>query len=171
MNENGGNDLLDADGAADENGFEVAVIGMAGRFPGAANVNQFWENLCNGVESISFYTDDEVLASGVDPHLLRNPDFVPALGLLQGTEMFDAAFFRYSPREAETMAPQPRVMLECAYEALQHAGMTSGDIEGVVLVGGSPRIPLVQEAVAKYFFKVPKFEIDDLNSLESILKN
>ena len=56
MNENGGNDLLDADGAADENGFEVAVIGMAGRFPGAANVNQFWENLCNDVESISTFT-------------------------------------------------------------------------------------------------------------------
>jgi acyl transferase domain-containing protein len=132
MNENGGNDMLDADGAADENGFEVAVIGMAGRFPGATNVNQFWENLCNGVESISTFTDDEVLASGLDPDLLRHPDFVPALGLLEGIEMFDAAFFKYSPREAKTMAPQHRVMLECAYEALQHAGYDAQRYAGAI---------------------------------------
>ncbi len=114
--------LYDAEIEADLNGFEIAVIGMSGRFPGASNIDIFWDNLRNGIESISTFTDDELLNVGVAPNLLRSPDYVKAGGVLDGIDMFDASFFKYSPREAKTMDPQHRLFLESAYEALQHAG-------------------------------------------------
>ncbi|MEH1791679.1 beta-ketoacyl synthase N-terminal-like domain-containing protein [Nostoc sp.] len=100
----------------------VAIVGMSGRFPGAKNVDQLWQNLCNGVESISFFTDNELVASGVDPALLNDPQYVKAGAVLQDIEMFDASFFGFSPREAEIMDPQQRLFLECAWEALENAG-------------------------------------------------
>lgn len=100
----------------------IAVIGMAGRFPGAKNVTQFWQNLCNGVESISFFSDQDLVAQGVDPTWLHDPQYVKAGFVLEDIEMFDASFFGYSPREAEILDPQQRVILECAWEALENAG-------------------------------------------------
>ncbi|MGV0103002.1 Carrier domain-containing protein [Nostoc sp. DSM 114160] len=100
----------------------VAIIGMSGRFPGAKNVNQLWQNLCNGVESISFFSDRELVASGVDPASLNDPQYVKAGAVLQDIEMFDASFFGFSPREAEIIDPQQRLFLECAWEALENAG-------------------------------------------------
>ena len=104
----------------------IAVIGMVGRFPGAKNVNEFWQNLCDGRESISFYTDEEVAAAGVDPAWLRDPNYVKAGAVLSDIEMFDASFFDISPREAEVMDPQHRLFLECAWEALENAGYNPG---------------------------------------------
>ncbi|MGF1537807.1 MAG: SDR family NAD(P)-dependent oxidoreductase [Elainellaceae cyanobacterium] len=101
---------------------DIAVIGMAGRFPGAANLETFWQNLCGGVESISRFTDTEMQAAGIDPALLQNPSYVNASPTLEGVEYFDAPFFGYSPKEAELMDPQQRLMLECAWEALETAG-------------------------------------------------
>lgn len=106
-------------------GLEIAVIGLAGRFPGAGNVEQFWQNLRDGVESITFFSDEELLAAGVNPALLKNPNFVKARGVLEDAELFDASFFGYNPREAEIMDPQQRVFLECAWEALENAGYDS----------------------------------------------
>jgi acyl transferase domain-containing protein len=100
----------------------IAIIGMAGRFPGAKSVAQFWQNLCNGVESISYFNDEELLASGVEPACLRDRNYVKAGFVLEDIEMFDAAFFGFSPREAEILDPQQRVFLECAWEALENAG-------------------------------------------------
>ncbi len=100
----------------------IAVIGMAGRFPGANGVEEFWENLREGVESVSFFTDEELIAAGVDHALLSRPDYVKAGVVLEGVEQFDASFFGYSPREAEVMDPQHRLFLECAWEALERAG-------------------------------------------------
>ncbi|HEX3554403.1 MAG TPA: beta-ketoacyl synthase N-terminal-like domain-containing protein [Thermoanaerobaculia bacterium] len=100
----------------------VAIIGMAGRFPGAASLERFWENLRDGVESIAFFTGEELLAAGVDPALLADPAYVRARGVLDGVEDFDAAFFGFTPREAEVMDPQHRILLECAWEALEDAG-------------------------------------------------
>jgi acyl transferase domain-containing protein/acyl carrier protein len=100
----------------------VAIIGMSGRFPGAKNVDQLWQNLCNGVESISFFSDRELVASGVDPASLNDPQYVKAGAVLQDIEMFDASFFGFSPREAEIIDPQQRLFLECAWEALENAG-------------------------------------------------
>ncbi len=103
-------------------GLEIAVIGMAGRFPGAASIAAYWENLRNAVESIARFDDATLQAAGVDPALLANPRYVKAGAVLGDIEYFDAAFFGYNPREAEMMDPQQRFFLECAWEALEHAG-------------------------------------------------
>ncbi|MCY1021701.1 beta-ketoacyl synthase N-terminal-like domain-containing protein [Pyxidicoccus sp. MSG2] len=101
---------------------EVAVIGMAGRFPGAPDIATFWRNLRAGVESISFFSEDDARAAGVPESLLSHPDYVKAFGVLEGAEDFDAHFFGYNPREAETLDPQQRLFLECAWEALENGG-------------------------------------------------
>ena len=100
----------------------IAVIGMAGRFPGARNIDELWRNLCEGVESISFFSDQELLEAGVDPALLDMPNYIRARGALGDAELFDAAFFGHSPRVAELMDPQHRLFLECAWAALENAG-------------------------------------------------
>lgn len=100
----------------------IAVVGLAGRWPGARNVTQFWENLRNGVESISSLTDDQLDAAGVDPALRANLAYVKRRPLLDDIAMFDAAFFGYTPAEAARMDPQHRLFLETAWEALEHAG-------------------------------------------------
>ena len=110
----------------------IAVIGMAGRFPGAGNVEEFWRNLCDGVESISFFTDREMVDAGVDPARVRNPDFVNARAVLKDIELFDAAFFRITPRDAELTDPQQRLFLECAWEALENAGYNSEKFDGLI---------------------------------------
>jgi len=104
----------------------IAIVGMAGRMPGAENLQRYWQNLRDGVESIAFWSDEELAAAGVDPALLRSPRYVRARGVLQGAELFDAAFFGLSPREAEIMDPQHRVFLETAWEALENAGYAPG---------------------------------------------
>src|SRR5437667_11575120 len=87
----------------------VAIIGLAGRFPGAGSVEQFWQNIAAGVRSIRHFSDGELLAAGVDPALLQQPNYVKAGALIEDVEHFDAAFFGYPPREAEIMDPQHRL--------------------------------------------------------------
>jgi amino acid adenylation domain-containing protein len=101
---------------------EVAVIGIALRFPGADSPEKYWENLRNGVESISFFSDEDVLAAGGSRELLNMPNFVKAEAYVDNIDLFDAGFFGYSPKEAESMDPQLRFMLECSWEALERAG-------------------------------------------------
>ncbi|HSF39387.1 MAG TPA: amino acid adenylation domain-containing protein [Thermoanaerobaculia bacterium] len=103
----------------------IAIIGMGGRFPGAADVGQLWRNLCDGRESISFFTDEELLAAGVDPATLASPRYVKAGSRIDGVDQLDAAFFGFSPREAEILDPQHRLLLECAWEVLERAGYDS----------------------------------------------
>ncbi len=101
---------------------KIAVIGMAGRYPDAWNIEEYWENLRQGRECITFFTDDELRAAGVSEEMIENPAYVKAKGICPGTFLFDAGFFGYAPREAEFIDPQQRVFLECAWEALEHAG-------------------------------------------------
>ena len=101
---------------------EIAIIGMAGRFPGAKDIDQYWENLRAGKECITFFTDEELSAAGVRADLLNNSSYVKAKGMMEGTELFDASYFGINPREAELMDPQHRLFLECAVEALENAG-------------------------------------------------
>jgi phthiocerol/phenolphthiocerol synthesis type-I polyketide synthase E len=115
---------------------EIAIIGMAGRFPGARNIDEFWQNLRDGVESIAFFTSEELAASGVDPELLKDPSYVNAAGLLEEADSFDASFFGYSPREAEIMDPQHRIILECAWTAMEHAGYDPEWYDGLIGVFG-----------------------------------
>jgi acyl transferase domain-containing protein/acyl carrier protein len=100
----------------------LAIVGMAARFPGADTLEQYWDNLCRGVESITFFSDEELAAAGVAPELIHNPRFVRARGVMQGAELFDHVFFGLSPREARHIEPQHRVFLESAWEALERAG-------------------------------------------------
>ncbi|AZK48521.1 type I polyketide synthase [Paenibacillus lentus] len=114
------------------NGLEIAVVGMAGRFPGAKNIEEFWENLRNGKESITFFTDEELLAGGVDPEMLKHPQYVKAKAMLEDVESFDESFFDYTPREAELLDPQVRLFHECAWEALEQAGYSPDSEEQLV---------------------------------------
>jgi len=100
----------------------IAVIGMAGRFPGAADLGELWDNLARGVESIARFSAAELRAAGVAPALLADPRHVAAAGVLDGADLFDAPLFQTTPREAELLDPQQRVFLECAWAALEDAG-------------------------------------------------
>jgi acyl transferase domain-containing protein/surfactin synthase thioesterase subunit len=108
----------------------VAIVGIACRFPGAADHSAFWRNLCEGVESISALSDEDLASAAVPAELLRNPSYVKAAALLPDIDQFDAALFEYSPREARLMDPQQRLLLEVAWEAFEDAGQP---------VGSSPR--------------------------------
>ena len=108
----------------------IAVIGMAGRFPGARNIEEFWDNLKKGTETISFFSTVELEEQGVDGGLLSNSNYVRAFGVLEGVDYFDAAFFQYSPAEAEVMDPQLRLLHECSWEALENAGYNPDSYNG-----------------------------------------
>lgn len=117
-------------------GMEIAVIGMAGRFPGANNLEVFWRNVRDGIESVSVLSEPELLAAGVDPKLLRDHRYVRARAVLEDIDLFDAAFFGFTPREAELLDPQQRLFLESAWEALEHAGYSSDLYDGAIGVYG-----------------------------------
>jgi amino acid adenylation domain-containing protein len=105
----------------DDNG--VAIVAMTARLPGARDLDTFWRNLCDGVESIERMDLDAVLSGGLDERVVRDPAYVPAHSSIADVDMFDAAYFDYTPREAELMDPQQRLFLECASEALAQAGI------------------------------------------------
>ncbi|HTE44994.1 MAG TPA: polyketide synthase, partial [Gemmatimonadaceae bacterium] len=111
---------------------DIAVIGMAGRFPGARDLTQFWANVAGGVESISVLTDDQLASAGVPASIRQSPDYVPAASRLEDADCFDASFFGYSPREAAFMDPQSRVCLELAWHAVEDAGYCSLDYAGSI---------------------------------------
>ncbi|HYN84383.1 MAG TPA: amino acid adenylation domain-containing protein, partial [Pyrinomonadaceae bacterium] len=123
-------------GAHSEDARGIAVVGMAGRFPGARSVGEFWERLRDGVECITFFTDEELAAAGVPPEVFNSPNYVRANGVLDDIELFDANFFGFSPREAEIMDPQHRLFLECAWEALENAGYNTDSYAGAVGIYG-----------------------------------
>lgn len=111
----------------DQTGLEIAIIGMSCRFPEAENVDVFWENLKAGKASVSKFTDEELLHSGISEETIKDPRYVKAGGAIEGTESFDLNVFEYSPREAEVMDPQLKVLHECAWEALEHSGYLTAD--------------------------------------------
>ncbi|TBR57004.1 polyketide synthase [Westiellopsis prolifica IICB1] len=106
-------------------GLEIAIIGMSGCFPEAPNIDQFWQNLRDGVESIHRFSDQELKNLGVDAALLNDPNYVKAEGLVEDIDLFDALFFDISPREAEIMDPSLRFFLEHSWKALEDAGYSS----------------------------------------------
>ncbi|MCP5102056.1 MAG: polyketide synthase, partial [bacterium] len=116
-----------------ETGLEIAVIGMAGRFPGAGDIGLFWENLKHGVESLCFFADKEFEEEGIDAGLLEDPGYVKSGGgILEDKEYFDAPFFGYSAMEAELMDPQVRVFHECAWHALENAAYDPFSYSGLI---------------------------------------
>ena len=111
----------------------IAIIGMACRFPGAETPTEFWENLRSGTESITFFSDEELIGAGIDPALVRNQNYIKASPILKNVDMFDAAFFGYSPKEAAIMDPQHRLFLETCWEAFEDAGYSPNTHENVVI--------------------------------------
>ena len=109
----------------------VAIIGVAGRFPGAENVEQLWQNLCEGRESVRPIATEE-LQDGLTEAQRAKGKYVAARAILDNVDMFDAEFFRILPREAEVADPQQRVLMECAWEALEDAGYDPARIAGNV---------------------------------------
>jgi amino acid adenylation domain-containing protein len=109
---------------------DIAIIGMAGRFPGADNIEEFWENLQNNTESITLFSDREMESSGVPREVIDQPNYVKAGAVLKGIDLFDASFFGFSPREAEIMDPQQRLLLEAAWQAMEDAGYDPTSFEG-----------------------------------------
>lgn len=119
--------------AGNDHAFQsVAIIGTAGRFPGAEDVAQFWANLAAGVDSIRRYSQEELVALGVDEELRTRSSFVPAGARLPAAEDFDPEFFDMTPREAEITDPQHRVLLECAYQAMESAGYVASRYPGEI---------------------------------------
>ncbi len=104
------------------NDTDIAIIGMSGRFPGAKNVEEFWQNIREGVESISFFSEAELKAEGIDSALYGKENYIRAKGMLEAIDQFDAKLFGFSPREAELLDPQHRFFLHCAWEALENTG-------------------------------------------------
>src|SRR4051812_12952168 len=114
------------------NGFEIAIIGMAGRFPKAGNIAQFWQNLKNGVDCVSEFSREQLIAAGEPPDLISSPNYVPARAVLEDPDLFDAAFFGVTSREAVVMDPQHRILLECAWETLEDSGYLPESCQGPV---------------------------------------
>ena len=114
------------------NSSTIAIVGMAGRFPGARNTTEFWRNLRDGVESIRDLTDAELLAAGATAEDLANPDYVRRAAILDDVALFDASFFGFSPRDATIMDPQHRHFLECAWEALEDAAHPPRQFSGSI---------------------------------------
>ncbi|HET8708357.1 MAG TPA: type I polyketide synthase, partial [Pseudomonadales bacterium] len=109
---------------------DIAIVGMAAHFPGAETVRQYWKNVRDGVESVRFFSDEELIAAGVPADQLLDPHYVKAGVVLENMEWFDAEFFGFSPKEAAIMDPQHRHFLETAWEALEDAGHPPEKFEG-----------------------------------------
>lgn len=111
----------------------IAIIGIAGRFPGAGSVEEFWKNLVDGVETITrFGAEETEFSVATEEALARGEKFVGARGVLDEVAEFDAEFFGIYPREAELMDPQHRVFLECAWEAVEMAGYDPAAYPGLI---------------------------------------
>jgi len=121
---------------------DVAIIGMAAKFPGADNVDQFWANVRDGVESIRRLSDEQLLAAGVPASTLADPDYVKASPVLDDVDKFDAAFFGLSARDASVMDPAHRIFLEIAWKAFEHAGYSALPDEGAVGVFATAGAPI-----------------------------
>jgi phthiocerol/phenolphthiocerol synthesis type-I polyketide synthase E len=145
-------------------GIEIAIVGMAGRFPGAADVDALWRNIRDGVESVAAFTDEQLRAQGIAQELLDDPAYVKAGTQFKGVDQFDAGFFGYSPREAEYLDPQQRIFLECAWAALEHAGCDAQAWPGKVGVyaGEGPNLYLMRHLL-------PAFGLGDGRGIAELL--
>ena len=104
-------------------GNEIAVIGMSGEFPKCRNLEEYWDAIVKGKECISFYTKEQLEEIGIDSEILKLDEYIRAKGEISDIRLFDADFFNINPREAELMDPQHRLLLQCAWQALESAGI------------------------------------------------
>jgi len=113
-------------------GFEIAITGMSCRFPGAGNWRSYWDNLVNGVESIDFLSDEELINLNINERIIHDKNFIRAVTSLKDKHQFDSSFFDYRPAEAGLMNPLHRVFHECVWEALEDAGIDPGRNKGLI---------------------------------------
>ena len=147
---------------------DIAIIGISGRYPGANDTEQFWQNIRDGVESISLFSKQELLNSGIEQELLNNPNYVRAGNTLPNIDMFDANFFGYTPKQAKEIDPQQRLFLECAWELIERGGYNPDTYKGDIGVFAST-------ITSGYFLNNvnPNFKFSHLtsSSLEQYLAN
>ncbi|ENM5738276.1 SDR family oxidoreductase [Vibrio mimicus] len=122
----------------------IAIIGAGCRFPRAASVFEFWRRIADGEELISRFDADALQHAGVNPALLKRPDYVPAAAVVEDADRFEWQFFGYSRQEAENIDPQQRLFLMCAWEALEMAGYSSATLNARTGVIGSSRMSTYQ---------------------------
>jgi acyl transferase domain-containing protein/acyl carrier protein len=158
--------MQDTAGVESRTGLEIAVIGMSLRFPGAKNIREFWENLENGKNSVTFFTDQELKEKGIDHEILQNQYYVKAKGVCEGRECFDSDFFDYLPKEAALMDPQVRIFHEVTWEALEHAGYDPFEYEGYIglYAGLTPNLEFMASIMSGNTSSSSLFEIRYLNS-------
>jgi acyl transferase domain-containing protein len=101
----------------------IAIVGMDCRLPGANSAAEFWRNLLDEKETLTTFSDEQLLASGVNRRDFENPHYVRTRGVIDDMDCFDAGFFNVTPRDAELLDPQQRVFLECAWHALEDSGV------------------------------------------------
>ena len=137
----------------------IAIVGWHGRFPGADDLDSFWEIIRDGKESIEFYSTEELREAGMPESLLQDPEFVKAGAKIRDAEMFDAGFFAFTPRESVLMDPQHRVFLESAWHALENAGIDSKRSSATigVFAGTNPDSYLHAHFNAREFVQAPAF--------------
>jgi phthiocerol/phenolphthiocerol synthesis type-I polyketide synthase E len=156
---------------AGDDSMRIAVVGMSGRFSGASNLEEYWSNLLQGVESVRTLCREEMLAWGEDPSLMDHPSYVPRHGTFEGIEWFDAGFFGYAPQDALLMDPQQRVFLECAWEAVENAGYdvrTHTGLVGVYAGLKNPTYPRLIEAQRHRFPGLDNYRLSVTNDPDSL---
>lgn len=143
--------MVDATSVQACGGIDVAIVGMAGRFPGANSVDALWRNIMDGIESVSVFSDEQLREHGVSQSLLDDPGYVKSGVKFDGFDQFDASFFGYSPREAEQLDPQHRLLLECAWEAIESAGYDVSHIRFPVGIyaGAGPNLYLMRHLLPR----------------------
>lgn len=144
---------------------EVAVIGLAGKFPGATHLNQFWENVVAGIESVTHFEQKELLDTGIDPKILVDANYVRSKGFLENVEYFDAEFFGYTNADADSMDPQMRLLHQCVWEALENAGYDPFNYAGSIglFAGSSSNLLWMSSQLKDYQ--------DFFNAFETIILN
>jgi len=137
-NQNSDSTVWNTKTESDDTNDDIAIIGLSGRFPGANNIEEFWQLIKSGKEAITHYSRIELEEKGVIKELLDDPYYVYAAGSIPTADKFDASFFGFTPKEADFMDPQHRVFLESCHEALENAGYSSDNYNGSIGVfGGS----------------------------------
>ena len=157
-------DSINGDCVAPES-IEIAVIGMACKFPGADDIDAFWDNIISGVESIRQFEERELLEMNIDPQIVSNPHYVKAKGYLDGIEYFDSDFFDYPYQESNMMDPQIRVLHECVWEVLENAGYNPSAYPGRIglFAGSSSSMPWMTRFLSNHNDLLNAFEALTLN--------
>ena len=142
---------------------DIAVIGIDLKVPGANNMEEFWQNICEGKESLTYFSDEELLAAGVLKEEIEDENYQKCAFVLDGVEKFDAPFFGYTPREASFIDPQQRLLLESAWKLMESSGYAPDEYDGSVGV-------FVGTGMSKYLLKniMTNYNLDHTNDIRNI---